>query len=57
MLLCQHELALDVGQGNIEIAHGHLGRLMTEEFHHHRQARARSEYLGGKRVATMPHAA
>jgi len=57
MLLRQRELALDAGEGNIEIAHGHLGRPMTEKFHNHRQTGAGSEHFSGKGVASMPHAA
>ena len=33
MELCQVKLVLDIGQGDIEIAHGHLGRGMTEKLH------------------------
>ena len=53
MLLCPHELTLYIGQGNIEMAHGHLGRLMTEKFHNNGQAGTGSEHLSGKRMPKL----
>jgi hypothetical protein len=37
---CQPELVFDVEQGDLDIAHGHFGRLVAQQFHENRQAYA-----------------
>ena len=43
----QVELTLQIGERDVEIDHGHLGRVMAEQFHQGRNINAATEHLAG----------
>lgn len=49
----QVELALQVGERDIEIDHGHLGGVMAEQFHQDRNINAATEHLAGIGVTEL----
>ena len=44
----QVKLVLDIEQGNLEVAHGHVGRLVAEKLHEDRQTHSGAEHLRSK---------
>ena len=49
----QIELALQVGERDVEIDHGHLGGPMAEQFHQGRNVNAATEHLAGVGVTEL----
>jgi hypothetical protein len=39
------ELALEILLGDLDVLHGHVGALMTQEFHHSSEADASAQHL------------
>ena len=48
----QLELPLEIGQGHIDVAHGHSGIGVAEQFHHGRKSHAVAKHF---RTVGMPH--
>ena len=49
----QVELPLQVGEGDVEVDHGHLGGSMAEQFHQCRKIDATTKHLAGVSVAEL----
>jgi hypothetical protein len=45
MLPGQLKLVFDIKQGHFEVAHGHVGRLVSEKLHKNRQTHAGPEHF------------
>ena len=43
----QMKLAFEVGQSDVDIEHGHVGRTVSEQFHHRGKAYAGTQHLRG----------
>ena len=53
----QMKLTLQVGQGDVEIFHRHVGRAVAEQFHHGGKPHAGAKHFCCVGVSPMPHAA
>ena len=49
----QVELPLQVGEGDVEVDHGHLGASVAEQFHQCRKIDATTKHLAGVSVAEL----
>ena len=50
---CQVELAAEIGEGHVDIAHGHVGRGVAEQGHQGGEADAGTNHLGGVGVSKL----
>ena len=53
LLAGQFKLVLDIEQGNFEVAHGHIGRLVAEKLHENRQTHTGAEHLRSEGVPKL----